>query len=134
MNDDAMTLPARYRKFFGDKNMTHGADVTAKELAERLRFHADAFGAISLTGHLFRQAADELDRLAGEVERLRDGWEEAAIAWEVCASIHREYAKKRDPFFTTRQGDFTRGADKARAALEGIPPEAGTTGGRTGAG
>ena len=48
-----------------------------------------------------------------------DGWKEATIAWEVCASIHREYAKKKDPFFTTRQADFMRHAEAARAALRG---------------
>lgn len=44
-----------------------------------------------------------------------EGWKEAAIAWEVCASIHREYAKKKDPFFTTRQADFIKHAEAARA-------------------
>lgn len=71
--------------------MTH--DVTAKELPERLRFHADAFGAISLTGHLFRQAADELDRLAGEVERARiEGMEEALRnVWQCYTGNHPAY-------------------------------------------
>lgn len=44
-----------------------------------------------------------------------EGWKEATIAWEVCASIHREYAKKKDPFFTTRQSDFVKHAEAARA-------------------
>jgi hypothetical protein len=42
---------------------------------------------------------------------------EAAIAWAVCASIHREYAKGKDPFFTTRQSDFLKAADRARSLL-----------------
>lgn len=46
-----------------------------------------------------------------------DGWKEATIAWEVCASIHREYAKKKDPFFSTRQADFVRHTETARAAM-----------------
>ena len=46
-----------------------------------------------------------------------EGWKEATIAWEVCASIHREYAKKKDPFFTTRQADFVRHTEAARATL-----------------
>lgn len=46
-----------------------------------------------------------------------DGWKEAAIAWEVCASIHRKYAKGRDALFSTRQQDFVSSADKARAML-----------------
>jgi hypothetical protein len=36
------------------------------------------------------------------------GWKEAVIAWSVCASIHRNYAKGRDPFYTTRQSDFVK--------------------------
>lgn len=40
---------------------------------------------------------------------------EATIAWSVCASIHREYARGKDPFFTTRQSDFTKHEEAARA-------------------
>ena len=43
-----------------------------------------------------------------------DGWKEAAIAWQVCASIHEKYGK-RDPFYTTRRGDFLKHGDKALA-------------------
>ena len=49
-----------------------------------------------------------------------DGWKEAAIAWEVCASIHRKYAKGRDALFSTRQHDFVAGAEKARAMLAAL--------------
>jgi hypothetical protein len=44
-------------------------------------------------------------------ELLLEGWKEAAIAWAVCESIHREYANGKDPFYTTRQADYA----KARA-------------------
>ena len=47
----------------------------------------------------------------------KDGWEEAVIAWSVCASIHREYAKGKDPFYKTRQTDFVRHEENARAKL-----------------
>ena len=50
-----------------------------------------------------------------------NGWKEAAIAWEVCASIHREYGKGKDPFFNTRQGDFVKHANDARTMLAGAP-------------
>ena len=50
-----------------------------------------------------------------------NGWKEAAIAWEVCASIHREYGKGKDPFFNTRQGDFVKHANDARAMLAAAP-------------
>ena len=94
MNDGAMTLPARYRKFFGDKNMTldRRADVTGK-IAQKARAAASYLrGKRSAIADTLDEAADELDRLAGEVERLR---------MEIIAAI---------------------------------PPEAGATGGRTGAG
>jgi hypothetical protein len=45
---------------------------------------------------------------------------EAVIAWTVCASIHREYAKGKDPFFTTRQADFVKHETDARAALDAL--------------
>lgn len=54
----------------------------------------------------------------------QDGYKEAAIAWAVCASIHREYAKGRDPLYATKQADYVRSHEAARrkaisAAQEG---------------
>lgn len=46
-----------------------------------------------------------------------EGWKEATIAWAVCASMHEEYCKGRDPFFTTRQSDFKRHEEDARRKL-----------------
>lgn len=43
-----------------------------------------------------------------------NGWLEAAIAWEVCASLHRRYCKGKDALFTTRQSDFVKHAENAR--------------------
>ena len=43
---------------------------------------------------------------------------EAAVAWEVCASIHQTYAKGKDGLFTTRQADFIKHADDARMKAE----------------
>lgn len=45
----------------------------------------------------------------------KEGWKEAAIAWEVCASVHLRYAKGKDALFKTRQADFLRHAEEARA-------------------
>lgn len=39
---------------------------------------------------------------------------EAAVAWEVCASIHFTYAKGRDALFTRRQQDFVEHAAECR--------------------
>ena len=43
-----------------------------------------------------------------------NGWLEAAIAWEVCASLHRQYCEGKDDLFTTRQSDFVKHAENAR--------------------
>jgi len=44
----------------------------------------------------------------------REGWKEATIAWEVCASLHREYCKGKDPFYKTRQADFVKHTEASR--------------------
>ena len=57
----------------------------------------------------------------GENVRLRhekdEGWKEAAIAWEVCASIHEKWAKGKDALYSTRHADFVKHAADARAKL-----------------
>lgn len=58
--------------------------------------------------------------------RSNNGWLEAAIAWEVCASLHRQYCKGKDALFTTRQADFVKHAADARECasrvLEDVTP------------
>lgn len=70
-------------------------------------------------------AALALAQPAVSAEAL-EGWKEAAIAWEVCASIHRDMVgPKRDALYTTRQADFVRDAEKALARINaamGTPP------------
>ena len=58
--------------------------------------------------------ADILRELAADSTHEPDGWLEAAVAWEVCASIHQTWAKGKDALFTTRHADFVRHADDAR--------------------
>lgn len=52
-----------------------------------------------------------------------EGWKEAAIAWAVCASIHREYANGKDPFYTTRQSDFVKHENDARTRFNKLTAE-----------
>jgi len=54
----------------------------------------------------------------------QEGWKEAAIAWEVCASIHETWAKGKDALFTTRHGDFERHAEDARQRHALLTPNA----------
>jgi len=51
-------------------------------------------------------------------KNTEDGWKEAAIAWEVCASIHAKFAKQKDALFSTRQADFINHAKKARSKIK----------------
>ena len=46
-----------------------------------------------------------------------NGWLEAAVAWEICASLHQQYCKGKDALFTTRQSDFVKHAENARARI-----------------
>jgi hypothetical protein len=43
-----------------------------------------------------------------------DGWAQATLAWQTCASIHATYAKGKDPLFTARQKDFIDNTERAR--------------------
>ena len=50
-------------------------------------------------------------------ESEQSGWKEAAMAWEVCGSIHEAFAKKKDALYSTRHSDFERHAEDARRML-----------------
>ena len=50
-------------------------------------------------------------------EWMKEGWKEAAIAWEVCGSIHQKWAKGKDALYSTRQSDFIKHAQAARDML-----------------
>ena len=49
------------------------------------------------------------------------GWLEAAIAWEVCASLHRKFCKGKDALFSTGQADYVRHAEDARKKAQERP-------------
>ena len=46
---------------------------------------------------------------------------EAAIAWEVCASLHRKFCKGKDALFSTRQADYVRHAEDSRKKVQERP-------------
>ena len=93
--------------------MDIGTDLTDEALAAlpKGRHMLGIVGTYGVDGYVPAQSAPSVP----------DGWKEAAIAWEVCASIHREYGKGKDPFFSTRQGDFVKHANAARAMLAEAP-------------
>ena len=92
-----------------------------REAAERLAaYHAEQadhfspFGSGNALTIFHGEAAALLRELLAEPQGEPDGWLEAAVAWEVCASIHQTWAKGKDALFTTRHADFVRHADDAR--------------------
>lgn len=106
------------------------------EAAEKERdWHAerceDAMNECDALRTAVRHESDCVEAAKTKLKALRaktvlcvpNGWKEAAIAWEVCASIHREYGKGKDPFFNTRQGDFVKHANDARAMLAAAPKQ-----------
>jgi len=50
-------------------------------------------------------------------EQIIAAAKEAAIAWEVCGSIHEAFAKRKDALYSTRHSDFERHAEDARRML-----------------
>jgi hypothetical protein len=55
-------------------------------------------------------------------EPTGDGWLEATIAWEVCASIHEKFAKGKDALYKKRHADFVKHLDDCRAKAIAAPP------------
>ena len=101
-------------KLIGDKFVFS----LAVELDEALKERDALRTAVRHESDCVEAAKTKLKALhAKPAPRVPNGWKEAAIAWEVCASIHREYGKGKDPFFNTRQGDFVKHANDARAML-----------------
>ena len=84
---------------------------------------AEVMSPVSLVWHV---ATSELEHgtvfyTTTQPQQIPEGWKEAAIAWEVCASIHRSYCKGKDPLYSTRQADFVKHAKDARAMLAAAP-------------
>lgn len=65
---------------------------------------------LGLLATSMRKAGDRSAR-----SMMLEGWKEAVIAWEVCASVHRSFAKGKDAVFKTRQSDYAGHATTARA-------------------
>jgi hypothetical protein len=57
-----------------------------------------------------------------KTEQSGDGWLEATIAWEVCASIHEKFAKGKDALYKKRHADFVKHVDACRAKAIAAPP------------
>ena len=99
-------------------------EAWAKENGYSLYRHNGAAYSSFLTQNVWAAWQAALAAQEGGGERVTEGYKEAAIAWAVCASIHREYAKGRDPFYKTRQADYVKAQEAARiqalrAAQEG---------------
>lgn len=100
-----------------DEGMVHEAGVAVRYIMLVLGISRDDSGSHGLAAAELPAAANGTTALGA----LAMGWRNAAAAWEVCASIHRTYAKKTDALFTTRQQDFLRHAADARAKVAALP-------------
>lgn len=90
------------------------------EFWERESAVADGMCPLCLSSmlRLTERRLEASERLrTGLVEACQQAYAETAVAWSICASIHREYAKGKDPFFKTRQADFTKHENDARAKI-----------------
>ena len=61
-----------------------------------------------------------LQRVLEKPDEGQEGWKEAAIAWEVCASLHEKWAKGKDALYSTRHADFVKHAAHARAMMHSL--------------
>lgn len=103
-----------------DEITTLRAEITRLENALRYEQHrAERIGThgpgCEMWGPQHYECA--VRKLAASEARVKYWIQRTAGAWEICASAHRAYAEKTDPFFTTRQADFMKHAADARAAL-----------------
>lgn len=100
-----------------DESMVGEASAAVRLLGLVLGMSKEDRGAQGLAG------ADTPAAVTGTTAlgALTLGWRHAAVAWDVCASIHRTYAKKTDALFITRQQDFVRNAAEARARFTALP-------------
>lgn len=125
------SILARIRRLEGEKKLLKeklaaGAGVPREAIQKMLTQLMDiavsnGANSVSMPDEYVEVAAWLCGIPAQPAPSVPDGWKEAAIAWEVCASIHREYGKGKDPFFNTRQGDFVKHANDARAMLAAAP-------------
>lgn len=100
-----------------DEGMLLEIGVAVRYLMLVLGISRDDSGAHGLAAADLPAAANGTTALGA----LAMGWRNAAAAWDVCASIHRTYAKKSDALFSTRQQDFLRHAADARARVVALP-------------
>ena len=111
------------------------------DVAKRLLTHGmDALDEVRRLEIALRIKTEEHLRCSEDLMELRkseqEGWAEAAIAWEVCASIHNTWAKGKDALYSTRHADFVKHAAdamlKARASNAPSSPAAKQSGARKG--
>ena len=95
----------------GDRWAKHEIETLRQQLAaEIMRLEI----ALRIKTEEHKCCSEDLMKLR---ESEQSGWKEAAIAWEVCGSIHEAFAKKKDALYSTRHSDFKRHAEDARRML-----------------
>ena len=106
-------LPSLFREALA-WGMTYGPEIPAHQWEEMRESMVEKFTARAQA----KEGQAMTDTTSAAPVAQRDAWLEAAIAWEVCASIHRRWAKGKDAFYSIRQSDFQKHAEDARAQAE----------------
>lgn len=89
------------------------------DASQLLRMGIELFNAYRAAHTVLYELAQTMQERAQEPCAEGTAWLRAAVAWEVCASIHSRFASKTDAVYSTRQADFLRNADNCRAKAEG---------------
>ena len=108
-------LGAMEDKYLVEKGMRRLASAEAESLRQQLAAEIMRLEiALRIKTEEHKCCSEDLMKLRGSEQ---SGWKEAAIAWEVCGSIHKTFAKKKDALYSTRHSDFERHAEDARRML-----------------
>jgi hypothetical protein len=112
------------RQLAEEKSLTESlfADVEKKQL-EICDLKQRRSAAAVRAARDYLEIVDEVNYRGERIAALEGGWNEASLAWSVCASVHEKWAKGKDALFTTRQADYQRhyaeAVDKVRALKVG---------------
>jgi hypothetical protein len=103
--------------------LVNGVDCMVEKLENMERWEIRKRGdAARVEINSAQSAIAEITTALAQPEPTGDGWLEATIAWEVCASIHEKFAKGKDALYKKRHADFVKHLDECRAKAIAAPP------------
>lgn len=105
---------------------TSQTQLTLQQLITLIRHHTDPEAFNEIRQALVDYSSIFSDKITADlrpdpnaypvpIPQVTGGWLDAAVAWEVCASVHATWAKGKDAMFKTRNKDYLNHAERARA-------------------